>query len=150
MATREAAQPVERGHEEWVAARGILVALTAATGAMLSVFALVAATIPVALVPASIVALGNRLRFPDAVLGGAGAAVWLLVAPHAHAEALVAPLAMALAWVALAIGPERLWGWVRAEWTGREPAVPATGIAPTDDASMDVARAWIEDDLSVR
>ena len=57
--------------------------------------------------------------------------------PSAHGEGLLAPLVMVLAWLAVAIGPERLGTWVVAEWNGRD-------LAPVEPDG------WIEDDLSVR
>jgi hypothetical protein len=146
MQIRAAPRRVEPGGEEWAAARGVLVAVTAATGAMLSAFALVAEEPPLAAAPALLVAVGGRVHLRDSVCGAAGAGIWLLVALHAHAEALVAPLLMAMAWIAVAIGPERLWGWIRAEWAGREGQPGQPDAAAADAAAV----AWIEDDLSVR
>ena len=150
MATRAAVRRVEAGSEEWAAARGVLVAVTSATGAMLGVFAVVAGEPPVVVVPALLVAIGGRVHLPDSARGVAGVAIWVLVAPHAHAEALVAPLLMAVAWVAVAIGPERVWGWVRTEWAGREAAGREPDAGALDAAPAADAAGWIEDDLSVR
>jgi hypothetical protein len=146
MATRAAVRRVEPGSEEWAAAHGLLVAVTAATGGMLSAFAVVAGEPPLAAVPALLVAVGGRVHLRDSVRGGAGAGIWFLVAPHAHAEALVAPLLMAVAWITVAIGPERLWSWIRAEWAGRDVPPPHVDAGAADAAAV----AWIEDDLSVR
>jgi hypothetical protein len=145
VATRAVEGPIEARAEEWAAARGVLVAVTAATGGMLAAFAFVGGGPPLALGPALLVAIGGRIGLPDAIRGAAGASIWLLVAPHAHAEALVAPLSMAAAWAAVAVGPERLAAWIRAEWTGRE----ASPGSPPDGGSPEPI-AWIEDDLSVR
>ena len=124
--------------EEWRAARGVLVAVTAGTGGMLTLFGIASGAIPLALVPTVALVLGERVGWSDRVIGWAGAAIWLTIVPAAHGEALLAPLAMALAWVAVAVGPERLGTWVAADWNGPAPA-PSPAAA-----------GWIEDDLSVR
>jgi hypothetical protein len=53
---------------------------------------------------------------PAAAWGGVG--LWLLVLPHAHAEAMVGPLIMLVACLAIAFGPERLATMVTRDWHG--------------------------------
>ena len=139
MTSRARVDAVAGRSEEWQAARGVLVAITAGTGGMLTAFDLANGAVPLAIVPTIALVVGARLSWHDRTVGWAGAAIWMTILPRAHGEGLLAPLAMVVAWVAVAVGPDRLGDWLRAEWTGRERA-----------AERAEQRGWIEDDLSVR
>jgi len=52
------------------------------------------------------------LGAPVAGAAYAAAAVWLVLAPIAHGEALLAPVAMVIGCLAIALGPERLLSWL--------------------------------------
>ena len=52
------------------------------------------------------------IRGAVAVAGWAGVAVWATLLPSAHGEALLAPIAMMVLCLAIAIGPDRLGSWV--------------------------------------
>jgi hypothetical protein len=60
--------------------------------------------------------------------------VWATLLPSAQDEALLAPLAMMVLCLAIAIGPERLLSWV-----GRD----AVGHGDADDRA---STGWIEED----
>lgn len=51
--------------------------------------------------------------------GWAGAAVWAVLLPSAHGEAILAPMAMILLCLAIAIGPDRLTSWIGRDVAGR-------------------------------
>lgn len=67
----------------------------------------------------------------------AGTAVWLLLAPSAHSEAVLAPLAMATLCLAIALGPNRLLSWIAHD------AAPA----PAPSAAATAQDGWIEEDV---
>jgi hypothetical protein len=66
--------------------------------------------------------------------GWVGIAVWATLLPSAHDEALLAPLAMMVLCLAIAIGPDPLLSWV-----GRD----AVGHREATDRQ---ATGWIEED----
>jgi hypothetical protein len=137
MTSQARADPVAARSEEWQAARGVLIAITAGTGAMLTLIGLVAGSLPLIALPTAVLIGGTWGRWSDRVIGWAGMAIWVTIVPLAHAEGILAPLVMVLAWLAVAIGPDPLGDWLRAEWSGRDVAPPQS-------------HGWIEDDLSVR
>jgi hypothetical protein len=122
--------------EEGAAAFGAVMALSAASGGMISVIELTHGSLGLVVVPTLV--LVGALAARNATLSGyAAAALWILIVPMAHGVAVLAPLMMVVLCLASAVGPERLADWVRDEWTGRESG------EPTDEA------AWIED-LTIR
>ena len=74
------------------------------------------------------------MRGAVSVAGWAGVAVWATLLPSAHGEALLAPIAMMVLSLAIAIGPGRLGSWV-----GRNVAV-------RHDVEESQAAGWIEED----
>jgi hypothetical protein len=137
MTSQARADPVASRSEEWQAARGVLIAVTAGTGGMLTLFGVVAGSLPFVALPTVVLVAGTWLRWSDRVIGWAGVAIWAMIVPSARGEGLLGPLVMVLVWLAVAIGPDRLAEWMVADWNGR-------GLAPAPPDG------WIEDDLSVR
>lgn len=106
-----ATQRTPYGEEAEAAGRAIF-GLTAAVGAVAT--AMIAATgeLPLIGLP-TLVLLGCLVI--GAPVGGAayaGAAVWLVLAPTAQGEGLLAPLAMVSICLVIAIGPDRLRSWL--------------------------------------
>jgi len=118
--------------DEEAAALSAVFAITAAAGGMAALIAAVNGEMSFVAVP-TILLLAGIVASRPGVAGLAGTAVWLSFVPMAHAEAMIAPLAMTLLCVAIAVGPEELLNWVRDDWNGRG----------TEDASM--SSGWIED-----
>ena len=104
---------------------------------MLTLFGVATGWWSLAVLPTIGLVLGSRLGWSDRWNGWMGVAIWLVILPAAHGKGILAPLVMVLAWLAVAIGPDRLSGWIAADWNGRDRPAPG----PT---------GWIEDDLSVR
>lgn len=107
--------------------------LTAAVGAVGT--AMFAATGQLPLIGLPTLLLIGCLAVGAPVAGAAfvAAGVWLVLAPTAHGEGLLAPLAMVLLCVAIAVGPERFLSWL-----GQDVA-PGPGGAAADEG-------WIEAD----
>jgi hypothetical protein len=120
--------------EETVAAARVVLGLTIAVGGMAGTIGIVNGQ-PMGLIaiPSAIllVAILARAVVPA---GWAGAVVWAGILPAAHAEAVIGPLAMIAACLAIAIGPERLASLV---------ARDVRGSRPPDDAP---GAGWIEED----
>ena len=74
------------------------------------------------------------VRGAISIAGWAGVAVWATLLPSAHGEALLAPIAMMVLCLAIAIGPDRLGSWV-----GRNVAVRHVVDEPQP-------AGWIEED----
>lgn len=119
--------------EEADALNRVVMAITAASGAMIATFAVAQGDVPLTAAP-TLVLLIALLRRTPAVAAWSALVLWALVLPMAHGIGILAPAAMAVVCLAFAIGPERLLDWVRDEWIGRE-----------DDAVTHPA-GWIEDD----
>ncbi len=118
--------------DEGAAAVSAIFAITAAASGMAGLIATVGGEIPLVAAP-TILMLAGIIAGRPGVAGMAGTAVWLSFVPMAHAEAMIAPLAMTLLCVAIAVGPEELLTWVRDDWNGRG----------TEEAST--SSGWIED-----
>jgi hypothetical protein len=120
--------------EEAMAAARVVLALTVGVGGMAALMgwgnedsiALIA--VPVLVLVIAIV------RGAVPVAGWAGVAVWAALLPSAHGEALLAPIAMMVLCLAIAIGPDRL-----ASWIGRN-------VAGRPDAEDRQPEGWIEED----
>jgi len=82
----------------------------------------------------TLVLLLTIIRGNVPLAGWAGVAVWATLLPSAHDEALLAPLAMIVLCLAIAIGPERMLSWI-----GRD----AVGHHDADDREP---KGWIEED----
>jgi len=128
---------VQRAHsrpsEEVEAAERAVLGLTAVVGLQAGLISAVVGE-PLALIGVPAIALVVLLAggsMPRAAY--AGAVVWAMLLPHAMEEALIVPVAMAVACLAIAIGPDRLMAWVRDDFSG-----------PTDRG--DAAPGWIEED----
>ncbi|MDQ2674371.1 MAG: hypothetical protein M3Y40_06920 [Chloroflexota bacterium] len=118
--------------EEADALYGVVVALTAASGGMIAVFAVLDGDVSITAVPTAAVLVGMARRsLPLTAWSGVG--VWALITPMAPGMALLAPVLMGVACLAFAIGPGRLLDWVHDEWIGR-----------MGDEPIDVG--WIEDE----
>ncbi|MGH2446804.1 MAG: hypothetical protein ACRDGD_12325 [Candidatus Limnocylindria bacterium] len=136
VATRRGSR--SQASEEAVAAARVVLGLTIGVGFMAA--AMGAATgDPISLVVVPTLVLVASLAFVSRsdravmVAGMAGVAVWLVLLPQAHAEAMLAPLAMIVLCLAIALGPDRLLGWIGRDVRGR-----ASVEAPPDDG-------WIEE-----
>ena len=133
MANPVAVSPArrQRGDDADAAYRAVM-AVTAASCAMIAVFDLVAGSLAFTAAPTVILLVGVA-RGSSIVSGWSGVAVWGAVLGMASGLAVVAPLLMIVLCLAFAVGPDRLLDWVRDEWNGRESrARPAQG--------------WIEDE----
>ena len=120
--------------EEAAAGARVVLGLTIGVGAMAA--AMGAATegpITVIALP-TLVLLFAVVRGNVPLAGWAGIAVWATLLPSAHDEALLAPLAMIVLCLAIAIGPERMLSWI-----GRD----AVGHHDADDRRP---QGWIEED----
>jgi len=141
MASPVAASPAERPRSEEVdAAYGAVMAVTAASGAMIAIFAVVEGSLPFTAAP-TLVLLAGMARRSTIVSAWSGAAVWGPMLGMASGLAVVAPLLMIVLCVGFAVGPDRLLDWVRDEWAGRE-----SGERAGRDSHARTDQGWIEDD----
>lgn len=119
--------------EEAAAAARLVLALSIAVGGMAAVMGAVSGN-SIVLVAVPVLTLVIVLaRGAVSLAGWAGVAVWAAILPSANGEALLAPLAMIVLCLAIAIGPDRLSTWV-----GRD--VAGTGAHSPE--------GWIEEDGS--
>ena len=123
--------------EEADAVYGVVVAITAASGAMIAMFDVVNGRLPITAAPTLVLLAALALRAIP-LAAWAGVVTWAVIAPLGDGIAVLAPATMAVACLAFAVGPDRLLDWVRDEWVGREE----------DDATL--AAGWIEDDRPIR
>jgi hypothetical protein len=123
--------------EEGAAVFGAVMALSAASGGMVSAIEVTHGSLALVAVP-TLVLLGALVLRNPTLPAYAATALWILMVPMAQGVAILAPLMMIVLCLAFAVGPERLMDWVRDEWTGRE------STDRRDEA------AWIEDDLTIR
>ncbi len=120
--------------EEAEAAARVVLGLTVVVGGMAAVIGwgteqpIVVIALPVLVLVVAIV------RGIVPVAGWAGVAVWATLLPYAHGEAILAPIAMIVLCLAIAIGPDRLASWVGRDVAGRRDA---------DDRQPE---GWIEED----
>jgi hypothetical protein len=119
--------------EEAAAAARVVLGLTVGVGGMAAVMgAAVAEPIVVVGLP-TIVLIAAIIRGATSFAGWCAVAVWATLLPSAHGEAILAPLAMIVLCLALAIGPDRLLAWIGRDLGGR---------APGDEPP---AQGWIEE-----
>ncbi|MGQ0609412.1 MAG: hypothetical protein ACT4OQ_13260 [Chloroflexota bacterium] len=120
------------GEDAEAVVRAVL-GLTAGVGTLAAAMAALTGQLPLVGLPTLV--LMGWLVAGAAVAGAAyaGAVVWLVLAPTAHGEALVAPLAMVVICLVIALGPERF-----ASWVARDAAPAVT--------SVDDDHGWIEDE----
>jgi len=120
--------------EEAIAAVRVILALTIAVGGMAAVMG-AGTGLPLIVAAVPTVALVIALMIGAVPLAGwAGVAVWAVLLPSAHGEAILAPLAMIALCLAIAIGPERLTSWIGRDVSGRN----------AEDERKD--EGWIEED----
>ena len=108
--------------EERIAATRLVLGLSAAVGGMAGVIGVVGGQSTAWLLLPTIGLLAGLVARRVLVAAWAGVALWLLVLPHAHAEAMLGPLIMLVACLAIAMGPERLATMVARDWHGTRPA----------------------------
>ena len=123
--------------EEADAVYGVVMAVTAASGAMIAMFDLVNGRLPMTAAP-TVVLLAALARRSVPLAAWAGVVTWAVTAPLGDGIAILAPATMAVACMAFAVGPDRMLDWVRDEWIGR------------DDDDATAAVGWIDDDRPVR
>jgi hypothetical protein len=117
--------------EEAAAAARLVLALSIAVGGMAAVMGAVSGN-PIVLVALPALALAVAVaRGAVPLAGWAGAAVWAALLPSADGEALLAPIAMIVLCLAIAIGPDRLSSWVGRDLAGSGARSP---------------EGWIEED----
>ena len=110
-----------------------LLGLTAGAGAFAAAAAASTGQLPLIGLP-TLALLGFLLaRAPIAWPASAAVGVWVLLLPTASGEGILVPLAMIVACLALALGPDRLLSWVAVD--------AAPGSVPRVDD-----RGWIEED----
>ena len=120
--------------EEAAAAARVVVGVTIGVGGLASLIGLASGEQIALIGLPTLAVVAAVVRGSVPAIGWASAAVWAFLLPHAHEEALVAPLAMIVLSLGIAIGPERLLGWL-----GRDVARHATPEARPGDG-------WIEED----
>jgi hypothetical protein len=119
--------------EEAVAAARVVFGLTIGVGLMAAAMGAATEGPIVVIALPTLVVLAAVARGMVPLAGWAGVAVWSVVMPSAHDEALLAPLAMIVLCLAIAIGPDRLLAWI-----GRDLGGHARGDEPP-------AQGWIEE-----
>jgi hypothetical protein len=120
--------------EEAVAAARVVLGLTIGVGGMAAIMGAGSDQLLVVIVIPTIVLAAAVMRGVLPLAGWAGAAVWAVLLPSAHGEAILAPLAMVVLCLAIAIGPDRLTSWVGHDFAGLHDG---DGRAP---------HGWIEED----
>jgi len=120
------------GEDAEAVVRAVL-GLTAGVGTLAAAMAAVTGQLPLIGMPTLVLLGWLVVGAPVAGAAYAGAVVWLVLAPTAHGEALLAPLAMVVSCLVIALGPERFASWVARD------AAPA-GKSVGDD------HGWIEDE----
>jgi hypothetical protein len=104
--------------EEAAAAARLVLGLSVAVGSMAAAMGAVSDN-AIVLVAVPVMALAIALARGIVPLAGwAGAAVWAAILPSATGEALLAPIAMIVLCLAIAIGPDRLSSWVGRDLAG--------------------------------
>lgn len=132
LATRR--RPRSPVSEEAVAAARVVLGLTVGVGVMAAAFGL-ATEGPITVIGLpTLVLLFAIVRRVVTLAGWAGVAVWATLLPSAHDEALLAPIAMIVLCLAIAIGPERMLAWIGHDVAGRH------------DAEARQPQGWIEED----
>ncbi|MGH2401965.1 MAG: hypothetical protein ACRDE6_04580 [Candidatus Limnocylindria bacterium] len=107
--------------------------LTVAVGGLLSIMAVASDGFPWTAVPTLALLIFLLGRAPIEWAAWAAFAVWLILLPSTPFEALIAPFSMIAICLAVALGPDRLLGWLARDATALPPAAgPQEG--------------WIEDE----
>jgi hypothetical protein len=120
--------------EEAAAAARVVLGLTVAVGGLAALIGWVNDdSIAVIALPVLVLLLAI-VRGAISIAGWAGVAVWATLLPSAHGEALLAPIAMMVLCLAIAIGPDGL-----ASWIGRN-------VAARHVVDESQPAGWIEED----
>ena len=133
VATRRRSQ--RPASEEAVAAARLVLALSFGVGGMAAAIGASTGQPIVVVALPTIVLVIALVRRAVTVAGWAGAATWLCLLPPAHGEAMLAPLAMIVLCVAIAIGPDRLVSLVVDDVVGHHGDVQPRPV-----------QGWIEED----
>ena len=124
--------------EEELAAAGVVLAITAATGGMVTLFALFAGDVSPLLIP-TVALVANMAARRTVTSAWIAVGVWILVLPLAADASVVAPLMMACLCATLAVGPDRV-----GEWLFERPSPP-----PVEEDEADAPGGeppgWIEE-----
>ncbi|MGH2418018.1 MAG: hypothetical protein ACRDFY_06765 [Candidatus Limnocylindria bacterium] len=120
--------------EEAVAAARVVLGLTIGVGLMAAAMGAATEGPIVVIALPTLVLLAAVARGMVPLAGWAGVAVWAVLLPPAHDEALLAPLAMIVLCLAIAIGPERMLSWIGRDAVGQR------------DADARGPQGWIEED----
>jgi len=121
--------------EEAIAAARLVLGLTIGVGGMAAAIGASTGELLVVVAIPTIVLVIAILRRAVTVSGWSGVAIWLVLLPSAQGEAMLAPLAMIVLCVAIAIGPGRLVSWVVEDVGGHHGSSPPRR-----------AQGWIEED----
>lgn len=125
--------------EEAAAATTIVLGLSAAVGGMAGGIGLVIGSGLAWLVVPTLILCGTLFAGRLAPAAWAGVVLWAGILPQAHADAMLGPLVMIVACLAIALGPDRLIGIVLRDLSVRAPQADPE---PRPDAA---AVGWIED-----
>lgn len=120
--------------DEAAAGARVVLGLTIGVGAMAAAIGAATDGLIMVITAPTLVLLVALVRGNVALAGWAGIAVWATLLPSAHDEALLAPLAMIVLCLAIAIGPERLLSWIGRDAVGHR------------DAQDGASKGWIEED----
>ena len=126
-------------------------ALTAGVGGMLTGIAVAGDQLPLIALPTTVL-IGCLCFDRLSVAAYVAAGVWLALAPAASGEALLAPLSMILLCLAIAVGPDRLVGWLARDATPVGRALEDAGWIEDGEhpMRMDGAAARTTTDLSAQ
>lgn len=120
--------------EEAAAGARVVLAFTIGVGAMASAMGAATSQPIVVIAAPTLMLLVALVRGSVPLAGWAGVAVWATLLPSAHDEALLAPLAMIVLCLAIAIGPDRMLAWLDRDAVGRH------------EVGDGHPRGWIEED----
>jgi hypothetical protein len=120
--------------EEAAAAVRVVLGLTVAVGFLAAAMGLAAEGPVMVIGLPTLVLLFAIVRGIVPMAAWAGVAVWATLLPSAQDEALLAPIAMIVLCLAIAIGPDRMLAWIGRDLVGRA------------DADARQTGGWIEED----
>jgi hypothetical protein len=123
--------------EAEIAAASVVLALTATVGGMVSLLTAVQGSVPLIALPTAAL-LVSMARHATVASAWWALAAWAALLPMAMSMGIVAPMLMMVVCLGLAIGPERVAGWVGERMKISPPA--------TDPEGTPESVGWIEDD----